>query len=88
MKSEEFRRRLKYGLSQGEEIRRFEGRMHGLVAMLCIIQTRHCSQELAMHISRSLDAPWDQKPMQLQDTIGRRYPVPLEVCSTFKVRLC
>lgn len=80
-----FARRLEFGLSHKEKIRGFESRMRSFVAMLSIIQTRYCSQELTMHVSRSLDEPWDQRPMRFQDAIGRRYPVPLEVCSTFEV---
>lgn len=80
-----FARRTQYSLSRKEEIRRFESRMRGFVAMLGIMQTRYCSQELTMHISRSLDEPYDQRPMKFQDALGRRYPVPLEVCGTFEV---
>lgn len=84
-KIKKFARRLQYGLSEKEEIRCFEGRMRGFVAMLSIVQTRYCFQELATHIDRSLDEPWDQRPMRFQDAKGRRYPIPLEVCSTFEV---
>jgi hypothetical protein len=40
-----------------------------------------------MQISTGIDEPWDQKPMRFQDCVGRRYPVPLEVCSTFEASL-
>lgn len=80
-----FGRRLKFGLSQKEKIRRFEGQIRGLVAMLGIIQTRYCSQELTMDIHRSLDEPWDQRPIKFQDGLGRCYPIPLEVCGTYAV---
>ncbi|KAH0545424.1 hypothetical protein FGG08_000565 [Glutinoglossum americanum] len=36
----------------------------------------------------ALDEPWDQKPIRFQDAIGRRYPIPLEVCGTFEGLLC
>ncbi|KAJ0423009.1 hypothetical protein BJY00DRAFT_63191 [Aspergillus carlsbadensis] len=36
------------------------------------------------HIERSLPEPWDQRPVGFQDAIGRRYPIPLEVCGTFE----
>ncbi|KAL2842628.1 hypothetical protein BJX68DRAFT_166512 [Aspergillus pseudodeflectus] len=40
---------------------------------------------ITSHIDTALSEPWDQKPVRFQDAIGRRYPVPLEVCGTFEV---
>jgi hypothetical protein len=40
---------------------------------------------ITSHIDMALSEPWDQKPIRFQDAIGRRYPVPLEVCGTFEV---
>ncbi|KAG9253978.1 uncharacterized protein F5Z01DRAFT_687413 [Emericellopsis atlantica] len=77
-------RRAQLSMSKKEEINQFQSRMRGFVAALGIIQTRYCSREITAQISRSLDEPWDQKPMKFQDALGRRYPVPLEVCGTFK----
>ena len=57
-------------------------RQHG--DMLGLMQAKYCSQDLKAHITNSLE-PWDQKPMRFQDALGRRYPVPLEVCNTFDV---
>jgi hypothetical protein len=38
-----------------------------------------------LQIRAALDDPWDQKPIRFQDALGRRYPIPLEVCKTFQV---
>jgi hypothetical protein len=43
------------------------------------------AEQLKLHIDNTLQEPWDQKPIQFQDAIGRRYPVPLEICGTFEV---
>ena len=80
-----FARRLKFSFSQKKQLDKFEGRMRGFVLALSIVQTRYYSREITTQISRSLDEPWDQRPMKFQDAIGRRYPVPLEVCNTFEV---
>ncbi|KAI6778145.1 uncharacterized protein J7T54_007191 [Emericellopsis cladophorae] len=71
-------RRAQLSLSKKEEIYQFQNRMRGFVAALGVIQTRYCSREITAQISRSLDEPWDRKPMKFQDALGRRYPVPLE----------
>lgn len=77
-------RRVQLSLSSKQEIRVFEGRIRGFIAALGVIQTKLCSMEVTAHVSRSLNEPWDQRPMKFQDALGRRYPVPLEVCSTFE----
>jgi len=41
--------------------------------------------DTSMRINRAPDVPWDQKPIQLIDVVGRAFPVPLEVCQTPKV---
>lgn len=41
-----------------------------------------------LHMKDALDEPWDQKPIRFQDAIGRRYPVPLEICGNFEVAPC
>jgi hypothetical protein len=61
--------------------------MRSYTAILGLIHAKYCSEDIKVHISRSLDEPWDQRPIRFQDAIGRRYPIPLEVCSTFDVSL-
>jgi hypothetical protein len=41
--------------------------------------------DTSMRINRAPDVPWDQKPIQLIDVVGRAFPVPQEVCQTPKV---
>ncbi|ORY13409.1 hypothetical protein BCR34DRAFT_613410 [Clohesyomyces aquaticus] len=48
------------------------------------VHLQNDTEEVKLHISTALDEPWDQKPIQLQDAIGRRYPMPLEVCKSFQ----
>ncbi|KAI0141926.1 hypothetical protein BJ166DRAFT_597302 [Pestalotiopsis sp. NC0098] len=79
-------RRVQSSLFKKDKSSHFQDRMRHHSTMLGLvlgpIQAKYCSQDLKTHITRSLE-PWDQKPMQLQDALGRRYPVPLEVCSSF-----
>lgn len=81
-------RRVQSALFKKDKSSHFQDRMrhHSTMVGLVLgpIQAKYCSQDLKAHITRSLE-PWDQKPMQLQDALGRRYPVPLEVCSSFDV---
>ena len=48
------------------------------------MEIRRGMEEVKLQISPAIDEPWDQKPIRFQDAIGRRFPVPLEVCRTFK----
>jgi hypothetical protein len=54
-------------------------------------QAEHLSLQLRtntgvnLQINNAVEEPWDQKPIRFQDAIGRRYPLPLEVCGTFEV---
>ncbi|KAJ5934240.1 hypothetical protein N7466_003787 [Penicillium verhagenii] len=43
------------------------------------------TKQLKLHVDNTFQEPWDQKPIRFQDAIGRRYPVPLEICGTFEV---
>lgn len=45
------------------------------------------TKQLKLHMDNTFQEPWDQKPIRFQDAIGRRYPVPLEICGTFEVTL-
>jgi hypothetical protein len=45
------------------------------------------AKQLKLHMKNTFEEPWDQKPIRFQDAIGRRYPVPLEICGTFEVTL-
>ncbi|KAE8452606.1 hypothetical protein EG329_013865 [Mollisiaceae sp. DMI_Dod_QoI] len=47
-------------------------------------QVRMGTEDIKLQISAALNEPWDQKPIRFQDAIGRRYPIPLEVCKTFQ----
>lgn len=90
-----FMRRLQTALFNQDKDSHFQDRMRHHTMMLGLvlgpIQAKYNSLDLKAHITSSLE-PWDQRPMQLQDAVGRRYPVPLEVCSSFEVsrqpRLC
>ncbi|KAJ2992727.1 hypothetical protein NUW58_g2069 [Xylaria curta] len=42
------------------------------------------AQSLQLHVTSSLSLPYDQQPIKFQDALGRRYPVPLELCSDFQ----
>ncbi|ETS84539.1 hypothetical protein PFICI_02564 [Pestalotiopsis fici W106-1] len=75
-------RRVQFSLFKKDKITQFETRMRHHGDMLGLMQAKYCSQDLKAHITNSLE-PWDQKPMRFQDALGRRYPVPLEVCNTF-----
>lgn len=83
-----FMRRVQSALFNKDESSHFQDRLrhHSMMLGLVLgpIQAKYTSLDLKAHITSSLD-PWDQKPMQLQDALGRRYPVPLEVCSSFEV---
>jgi hypothetical protein len=50
------------------------------------LQLQKGAQDVKQEISKVIDGPWDQKPIQFQDAIGRKYPIPLEVCATYDVR--
>ena len=50
------------------------------------LQLQKNSQDIKQEISRVIDDPWDQKPIRFQDAVGRKYPMPLEVCATYDVR--
>jgi hypothetical protein len=50
------------------------------------LQLQKNTQDVKEEISRIIDDPWDQKPIRFQDAIGRKYPIPLEVCATYDVR--
>src|SRR6266568_1869981 len=41
--------------------------------------------DIRSQVNRAIEEPWDQKPIRFQDAIGRRYPLPLEVCRTLEV---
>ncbi|KAF2998041.1 hypothetical protein E8E14_004291 [Neopestalotiopsis sp. 37M] len=75
--------RVQFALFKKDKITEFETHMRHHGDMLGLIQTKYCSQDLKAHITNTLE-PWDQKPMRFQDALGRRYPVPLEVCSTYE----
>jgi hypothetical protein len=76
--------RVQFALFKKDKITQFETHMRHHGDMLGLIQTKYCSQDLKAHITNTLE-PCDQKPMRFQDALGRRYPVPLEVCSTYEV---
>ncbi|KAG8160460.1 hypothetical protein KVR01_009996 [Diaporthe batatas] len=48
------------------------------------LQLLKATSEVKFEIARGLEDPWDTKPLQFQDAIGRRYPIPLEICATFE----
>lgn len=50
-----------------------------------IQQVRVGNEDIKLQIYAALGEPWDKKPIRFQDAIGRRYPIPLEVCKTFQV---
>jgi hypothetical protein len=49
------------------------------------LRIRTGTEEVKLHVDRSIGEPWDQKPLRFVDAIGRRYPVPLELCQRFEV---
>ncbi|KAK3302777.1 uncharacterized protein B0T15DRAFT_314824 [Chaetomium strumarium] len=46
-------------------------------------QLHQSKEEVKYHIYAAIDEPWDQKPIRFQDAMGRRFPVPLEICRRF-----
>ncbi|KAI1275893.1 hypothetical protein F5Y07DRAFT_399950 [Xylaria sp. FL0933] len=42
------------------------------------------AQNLQMHVTSSLSWSYDQQPIKFQDALGRRYPIPLELCNNFQ----
>ncbi|KAH8693473.1 hypothetical protein GQ44DRAFT_832694 [Phaeosphaeriaceae sp. PMI808] len=48
------------------------------------LHLQNSTEEVKLRIGAALDDPWDQKPIRFQDAIGRRYPIPLEVCKSFQ----
>lgn len=49
------------------------------------LQLQRNTDDIQSQFNRAIEEPWDQKPIRFQDAIGRRYPLPLEVCRTFEV---
>lgn len=49
------------------------------------LQLQRNTNDIRSQVSRTIEEPWDQKPIRFQDAIGRRYPLPLEVCRTLEV---
>jgi len=49
-----------------------------------VLQIQQATSQV-MVVCRGLDDPPDQKPIQFRDALGRRFPVPLEVCAKFEV---
>ncbi len=48
-------------------------------------QIRVESEAIKVQIARAMDPPWDPQAVCFQDALGRRFPIPLEVCETFEV---
>ncbi|KAH8802517.1 hypothetical protein F5884DRAFT_836489 [Xylogone sp. PMI_703] len=48
------------------------------------LQMQTGTELIKLHIDTALQESWDQKPIRFQDAVGRRYPIPLEVCGTFE----
>lgn len=49
------------------------------------LQLQRNTDDIRSQVNRVIEEPWDQKPIRFQDAIGRRYPLPLEVCRTLEV---
>ncbi|KAI0429140.1 hypothetical protein F5Y09DRAFT_268839 [Xylaria sp. FL1042] len=47
-------------------------------------EIRGTAQSLQLHVTSSLSWSYDQRPIKFQDALGRRYPVPLELCHDFQ----
>lgn len=49
------------------------------------LQISEATDQLKVEISRGIEQPWDNKPLRFQDALGRRYPIPIEICGSFEV---
>lgn len=49
------------------------------------LQISEATDQLKVEISRGIGQPWDNKPLQFQDALGRRYPIPIEIVGSFEV---
>lgn len=49
------------------------------------LQISEATDQIKVEISRGIEQPWDNKPLRFQDALGRRYPIPIEICGSFEV---
>ncbi|KAJ5929029.1 hypothetical protein N7454_006877 [Penicillium verhagenii] len=92
------KRRISWTLYGKKPIQQFREAMRGYSAVLTLImhtinsqamqnlhqEMQNGTKQLKLHVDNTFQEPWDQKPIRFQDAIGRRYPVPLEICGTFE----
>ncbi|KAI1101452.1 hypothetical protein F4804DRAFT_9849 [Jackrogersella minutella] len=48
------------------------------------LQLEQSRQDVKLCLSATIQEPWDHKPLEFQDAIGRKFPIPLEACQTFE----
>ncbi|OQE08259.1 hypothetical protein PENVUL_c010G06890, partial [Penicillium vulpinum] len=93
-----FKKRVSWSLYGKKPIQQFREALRGYTAILTLTmhtlnsramqglqhEMHNGAKQLKLHIDNTFQEPWDQKPIRFQDAIGRRYPVPLEICGTFE----